>query len=72
MALINASVDGNSVAPATPSTARPAMNMMGPVEYAVSTDAAPNAEAPPRSSRRRPTRSPSDPIVTKNPASTNP
>ena len=42
------------------------------VEKAASTDTAPNAAAPTNSSRRRPIRSPSVPIVTSAPATMNP
>ena len=63
MLKISASVDGASVAPATPSSARAAISIGALVEKAASTEAAPNAAAPIISSRRRPIRSPSVPIV---------
>lgn len=68
MLLIRASVDGISVAPEISSSARAPMSIAGLVEYAASTDATPNAAAPISSSFRRPMRSPSEPIVTRNPA----
>ena len=68
---ISASVDGISVAPPTPISARAAISISALVENAASTDAAPNAAAPIVRRRRRPMRSPSDPIVTSSPASTN-
>ncbi len=72
MVEISDSVEGSSVAPATPSTARAAISIGALVENAASTDAAPNAAAPTISNRRRPIRSPSVPMVTRNPASVNP
>ena len=69
MLRISDSVDGASVAPgdaeqrARARSASPAL-----VENAASTDATPNAAAPISSSRRRPMRSPSVPIVISNPA----
>jgi hypothetical protein len=71
MLRINAIVDGISVAPATPSSARAAISMAGVVAYAASTEVTPNPVAPISSSRRRPMRSPSVPIVTRKPASMN-
>jgi hypothetical protein len=68
MLRISESVDGASVAPATPSSARAAISISELVENAASTDAAPNAAAPISSSRRRPMRSPSVPIVISKPA----
>ena len=44
------------------------MSISGLVEYAATTEATPNAAAPISSSRRRPMRSPSVPIVTRKPA----
>ena len=64
-------VEGISVAPATPSRARAAISISGLWEYAASTDTAPNAVPPTRSSRRLPMRSASPPIVTSIPASRN-
>ncbi len=69
---ISAIVEGVIVAPATPSSARAAISIPGPVEYAASTEAAPNAAAPISSRRRRPMRSPRVPIVMSSPASMNP
>ena len=69
---MSARVDGVSVAPARPSSARAAISMAGLVAYAVSTDAAPNAAAPPRSSFRRPIRSPTAPMVIRNAPTMNP
>jgi hypothetical protein len=66
------SVPGPSVAPATPRRARLAISISGLVENAARTDRAPNAADPTRSNRRRPIRSPSVPIVTRNPATMNP
>lgn len=66
--LISASVDGASVAPAIPSSARAAMSMSAVVENAASTEASPNAVAPMSSGFRRPMRSPRVPMVTMNPA----
>jgi hypothetical protein len=66
------SVDGASVAPASPITARLAMSISALVENAASTEAMPNAAAPIRSSLRRPIRSPSVPIVMSDPATMNP
>ncbi len=69
---ISARVEGIRVAPLMPSTARAAISISAEVEYAATTDAAPNPAAPISSSRRRPIRSPSDPIVMSRPASTKP
>ena len=66
------SVDGASVAPAMPSTARAAISMAALVAYAAATDATPNAAAPKNRTRRRPMRSPSVPIVTRKPATKKP
>ncbi len=71
-ALISASVDGMRVAPATPSTALAAISISGLDANAATTEATANAAAPVRSSRRRPMRSPSAPIGTRNPAMRNP
>ena len=57
---------------AMPSAARAAISISALVEYAATTDAAPNAAAPISSSRRRPIRSPRVPIVIRNPAIMNP
>lgn len=66
------SVDGATVAPATPRIARDAMSIAALFEKAASTDAAPNAAAPISRRRRRPIRSPSVPIVISDPATRNP
>ena len=68
MWLISAKPDGASVAAATPISARAVISIPALLEKAASTDADPNAAAPDRSSRRRPSRSPSVPIVIRNPA----
>jgi hypothetical protein len=65
-------VEGARVAPAMPSTARIAISIAALVENAASTEATPNAAAPIKSSRRRPIRSPSVPIVINKPATMNP
>ena len=72
MLRISESVDGARVAPATPSSARVAISISALVENAASTDATPKAAAPISSSRRRPIRSPSVPIVISEPATMNP
>ena len=72
MLRISESVDGARVAAATPSRAREAISISAVVENAASTEAAPNAAAPIISSRRRPMRSPSVPMVMSSPASRNP
>jgi hypothetical protein len=69
---IRPSVEGISVAPATPSSARVAMSIAALVENAAATDATPNAAPPISRRRRRPMRSPSVPIVTRKPAIMNP
>ncbi len=70
--VISDSVDGAIVAPAMPSSARAAISMPALDASAASTDAAPNPAAPSSSSRRRPMRSPSEPIVISSPATMNP
>ena len=72
MLRISASVEGISVAPATPWTARAVISSAALCEYAAPSDARLNARAPASSSRRRPIRSPSDPMVMSSPASTKP
>ena len=72
MLRISDSVDGAMVAPATPSSARVAISISALVENAAATDATPNAAAPMSSSRRRPIRSPSVPIVISDPATRKP
>ena len=71
MTRISARVDGISVAPATPRSARAAISIAGLVENAASSEARPNAAAPISNIRRRPTRSPSAPIVINEPATRN-
>lgn len=61
-------VDGASVAPAIPSSARVTISISALVENAARTETAPNAAAPIIRSRRRPMRSPSVPIVMRPPA----
>ncbi len=72
MVRISESVEGASVAPAMPSTARDAINISVDFENAARIDAAPNAAAPIMSSRRRPMRSPRVPIVIREPATRKP
>ena len=72
MLRISDSVDGASVAPATPSSARAAISISALVDSAANTEARPKAAAPIRSRRRRPIRSPSVPIVISNPATMKP
>ena len=66
------SVDGASVAPAMPSSARLTMSISALTEKAATTDMTPKAAAPIISSLRRPIRSPSVPMVTSAPATRNP
>ena len=61
-------MDGISVAPATPSSARAAISIPALVANAAATEASANAAPPASSSRRRPMRSPSVPIVMSDPA----
>ena len=68
MLRIRLSVEGASVAPARPRSARVAISMAGVVENAAAAEAAPKTAAPMSSSRRRPTRSPSVPMVISAPA----
>ena len=72
MLRISESVDGASVAAAIPSSARATINISALVEKAAKTEAAPNATAPTKSSRRRPMRSPSVPMVIRHPATRKP
>ena len=65
-------VEGASVAAAIPSSARATISIATLVANAASTDASPKAAAPISSSRRRPIRSPSVPIVIRKPASMKP
>ena len=62
MLRISDSVDGASVAPASPSSARVAMSISALVEKAAATEPMPKAAAPIRSTLRRPMRSPSVPM----------
>ena len=62
------SVDGARVAAATPRRARDKISISTLVEKAASIEATPKAAAPMRSSRRRPIRSPSVPMVIRKPA----
>ena len=66
------SVEGASVAPATPSSARLRMSISALVLNAHSRLATPNAAAPMSSSRRRPMRSPRVPMVMSKPATMKP
>ncbi len=72
MIRIRERVEGISVEPAMPSSARAAMSITGLTANAESTEAAPNATAPISSSRRRPTLSPIAPMVMRKPAMTKP
>ena len=65
-------VEGASVAPATPSSARVAISIAALVEYAAISDAAAKAAAPISSSLRRPMRSPRVPMVIRKPATMKP
>ena len=69
---ISDSVDGASVAPAMPSSARLTISISALVENAASSETTPKAAAPTNSSRRRPIRSPSVPMVISEPATKNP
>ena len=69
---ISDSVDGASVAPAMPSSARVMISISALTENAASTDTAPKAAAPIIRMRRRPMRSPSVPMVTSDPATKKP
>ncbi|MCP2257656.1 hypothetical protein LX15_001341 [Streptoalloteichus tenebrarius] len=59
------------MAPAMPTRALAAISVVGLVALAARTQASPNPAAPVSSSRRRPMRSPSAPMVTSRPASRN-
>jgi hypothetical protein len=65
-------VPGAMVAPASPSSARVAINMPELLLKAAITEATANASAPIISSRRRPMRSPSVPMVINDPATRKP
>jgi hypothetical protein len=69
---ISERVDGAKVAPARPSRARVTMSISAEWENAAITEATPKAAAPIRSSRRRPIRSPSVPMVISAPATMKP
>jgi hypothetical protein len=70
--VISDRVEGVRVAPAIPSSAREAISIWGLVDQAARTEASPNAAAPTNSSRRRPIRSPTVPMVIRKPATMNP
>ena len=72
MLRISDSVDGASVAPAMPSSARDAISVPAVRDNAAATDATPNAAAPMSRTRRRPIRSPRLPIVISSPATKKP
>jgi len=72
MLRISDRVEGARVAPAIPRRARVAMSIRALVENAANTEPMPKAVAPIRSSRRRPIRSPSVPMVISDPATRNP
>ena len=72
MLRISDRVDGASVAPAIPSSARVAISISALVENAAITEATPNAAAPIMRSRLRPMRSPRVPIVMSEPATRKP
>ena len=61
-------VEGASVAPAIPSSARLAISIAALVENAASSEMTPNTAPPNSSSLRRPIRSPSVPMVISDPA----
>jgi len=69
---ISESVEGAMVAPASPRSARVRISISALRENAASTDATPKKAAPMRSSFRRPIRSPSVPIVIRDPATKKP
>jgi hypothetical protein len=69
---ISERVDGATVAPKTPMSARLAMSISALFEDAASSDDSAKPAAPPRSSFRRPIRSPSVPMVISRPATRNP
>ena len=69
---ISESVEGATVAPATPSSARVAISIAAVRENAARIDATPKNAAPIISNRRRPIRSPSVPAVINDPATRKP
>jgi hypothetical protein len=72
MVRISDRVAGATVAPAIPSSPRAPISIGAVLDQAASSDVAPNAAAPINSSRRRPIRSPTAPMVTSDPAARNP
>jgi len=72
MLVMSDSVEGASVAPATPSAARARMSVCADLEKAATTDTAPKAAAPSSNTLRRPIRSPSPPMIIRKPATMNP
>ncbi|PKD22293.1 hypothetical protein AO056_04390 [Aeromonas hydrophila] len=72
MLRISAMVDGAMVAPARPSSARAAISSSAVWAMAASAEANAKNAAPSNSSRRRPMRSPSVPMVIRNPATKKP
>ena len=66
------SVEGASVGPATPRMARVTISISALLENAARIEATPKAAAPNRRSLRRPIRSPSVPMVIRNPATMKP
>jgi hypothetical protein len=69
---ISDKVEGASVAAEIPRRPRAKINISALLEKAATTEVAPKKAAPIISNRRRPIRSPSVPIVIRNPASKNP
>src|SRR4029450_13316186 len=69
---ISDSVDGATVAPATPRSARVAISIAALLENAARIEAAPKNAAPINSNRRRPIRPPRAPAVISEPATRNP
>ncbi len=72
MLVISDRVEGASVAPATPSSARERMSVSAVLEKAAITETTPKAAAPMSSTLRRPMRSPSVPMIIRNPATMKP
>jgi hypothetical protein len=69
---LKAMAEGDTVAPAMPRSARAAISILALLEKAANTEAMPNAAPPIISSLRRPSRSPSVPIVIRNPENMKP
>lgn len=67
---IRASVEGMSVAPATPSRARATISISAVAEYAAKMEITANSDPPTRSRNLRPKRSPRFPMVMSRPART--